>query len=395
MMRRTGGSVKAATGATALALLLVSAPGLAQSAPVFSIPTAGPTSNPRSQGPVDDDHPVVRATPSPSPAPAPAPAPLPVPSPVPSARPSQASTAAPRPTVARPAPSGSANAPAISASPTAASPSTATPVPNDGLIVPEPSVSATDSFELPPVSDAASDTPSWYWPWLAGAAALVATLFAVLWWRRRRGVNAEVLEFEPPVVQAADPVPAPVAVPLAPPKPAPAPPLPEPLFSPAPQGLGIALEARRMSASLMATTLSYTLTLTNNSAQALSALAVEGDMISAHASIPPEQQMASHGLRLELRHALVTLAPGESAEFTGDLRLPLSSITPIRAGEAAFFVPLARLRVEASTAAGASLVQVQTFVVGELPETAGAGLRPFRLDLGPRVYSQIGQRAVT
>ncbi len=144
----------------------------------------------------------------------------------------------------------------------------------------------------------------------------------------------------------------------------------------------------------MATTLSYTLTLTNHSAQALSALAVEGDMISAHASIPPDQQMASDGLRLELRHALVTLAAGESAQFTGDMRLPLSSITPIRAGEAAYFVPLARLRVEASTPAGASLVQVQTFVVGELPEVAGAGLRPFRLDLGPRVYSQIGQRAV-
>ena len=197
------------------------------------------------------------------------------------------------------------------------------------------------------------------------------------------------------MLPAAEPAGAPMAVPLAAPKPAPAAPLPEPKLSLAPQGLGIALEARRMSASLMATTLSYTLTLTNHSAQPLSALAVEGDMISAHASIPPEQQMASDGLRLELRHALVTLAPGESAEFTGDLRLPLSSITPIRAGEAAYFVPLARLRVEASTSAGASLVQVQTFVVGELPETAGAGLRPFRLDLGPRVYSQISQRAVT
>ena len=149
-----------------------------------------------------------------------------------------------------------------------------------------------------------------------------------------------------------------------------------------------------MSASLMATTLSYTLTLTNNSPDTLSALAIEGDMIAAHASLPPEQQIASSSERLELRHALVTLAPGESAEFKGDFRLPLASLNPIRAGDAAFFVPLARLRVEASTPAGEPLVKVQTWVVGETADTPGAGLRPFRLDLGPRTYSKIGQRAV-
>jgi len=33
-------------------------------------------------------------------------------------------------------------------------------------------------------------------------------------------------------------------------------------------------------------------------------------------------------------------------------------------------------------------------VVGEVPENPAAALRPFRLDLGPRVYSRIGQRAV-
>ena len=149
-----------------------------------------------------------------------------------------------------------------------------------------------------------------------------------------------------------------------------------------------------MSASLMATTLSYALTLTNHSRETLSALAVEGDMIAAHASLSPEQQIASDGQRLELRHVLVTLGPGESAQFTGDFRLLLSALNPIRAGDAAFFVPLARLRVEASTPAGKPLVQVQTYVVGETGDVPGAGLRPFRLDLGPRTYSRIGQRAV-
>ncbi len=144
----------------------------------------------------------------------------------------------------------------------------------------------------------------------------------------------------------------------------------------------------------MATTLSYRLTITNRSTQPLSALAIEGDMISAHASIPPDQQMASGGNRMELRHALVELAAGASAQFTGDFRLPLGAVTPIRAGNAAYFVPLARLRVEASTPAGGPMISVQTFVVGELPDNPGSALRPFRLDLGPRTYSQVGQRAV-
>jgi hypothetical protein len=235
-------------------------------------------------------------------------------------------------------------------------------------------------------------TPGWYWPWIAGATALLAAVFAGLWWRRRKGPVVTEITFERPTV----PAPRPKTLPIEAVAAAPAPrALPEPHLTLAvPTGIGMTLEARRMSASLMATTLSYVVTLTNTGTEALSALAVEGDMVSAHASLPPEAQIAGDGQRLELRHALVTLAPGESAAFSGDFRLPLSAVTPIRAGEAAYFVPLARLRVEASTAAGKSLVQVQTYVVGEMPEDQGAALRPFRLDLGPRTYSRIGQRAV-
>lgn len=149
-----------------------------------------------------------------------------------------------------------------------------------------------------------------------------------------------------------------------------------------------------MNASLMATSLNYVLTLTNHSAEPLSALAVEGDMVSAHASLPPEAQIANDNQHMEPRHSLVTLAPGESAEFSGVFMLPLAAVTPIMAGNAAYFIPLARLRVEANTASGTSLIQAQTWVVGELPEDAGAALKPFRLDLGPRTYSRIGQRAV-
>ena len=160
------------------------------------------------------------------------------------------------------------------------------------------------------------------------------------------------------------------------------------------KGLGIALEARRMNASLVATSLNYVLKITNHGTEPLSALAVEGDMISAHASLSPEAQIANDNQRMEPRHNLVTLAPGESTEFTGVFILPLTSVTPIRSGDAALFVPLARLRVQASTPSGGSVVQARTWVVGELPDDAASALKPFRLDLGPRTYSRVGQRAI-
>jgi hypothetical protein len=232
--------------------------------------------------------------------------------------------------------------------------------------------------------------PDWrsYWPFAAAVLVLFLAGIIALAWRRRR-TDDPVFEFERPVVK--DPAPQLLPVDVQPAEP-PAVEAEAPIRPT--QGIAITLEARRLSASLMATTLSYRLTLTNRTGQPLSAFAIEGDMIAAHASLPPERQIASSAQRLELRHALVSLAPGDSAEFSGDLRLPLAAITPIRAGDAAYFVPLARLRIEASTAAGIPLVEAQTFVIGELAERPGAPLRPFRLDLGPRNYQNIGQRAV-
>jgi LPXTG-motif cell wall-anchored protein len=377
--RNKGGSGPMATGAAALALALAPAPLVAQSVSDYRLPGAE-TPRPNVQGPVDTDNPVVRGpAPRPSTAPPPAPAttasaPVPVPVTSPAASP------LPRAVQPRPAPSVARPAPALPTAGPAAAPvlPPLQPLPS---AAPSPFPAAQPGFAPAPVEPVAGEAGNW--PWIAGGIALLlAALGTLLWWRRRRRAPFDLeLEFEPPVVTqpkpeaAADPAQLPIA----------------PLST---TGLGLALEVRRMNASLMATTLSYNLRLTNLSDQPLSALAIEGDMVAAHASLPPERQIASSAQRLELRHALVALAPGESAEFSGDFRLPLTAITPIRSGEAAFFVPLARLRVEASTPSGSPLVEAQTFVVGELPDAPGAALRPFRLDLGPRNYARVGQRAV-
>lgn len=355
---------------------------------VFSLPpgTASPSARPA--GPVDADAPVVR----PRPAQTATPQPSATPTAAPSATPSPA-TAAPRQPVARqtaaprPAPATSAAAPADSlalpGTPTAAA-TTALPT-----AIPTLAPAPARSSPAPAVPEPASDWTAFAIGALVGALALLALIGALLWWRRKSSAAPEV-EFEPPVV--AQPQPAPKAEPpAAAPPPAPA---PAPNAAPKPEGLQITLEARRLDASLMATTLAYQLKLTNHGDTPLSALAIEGDMVAAHSSLPVEQQIASPGQKLELRHALVELAAGESAEFKGELRLPLTAITPIRAGNAAYFVPLARLRVEAAQAADEPMVIAQTFVIGELPEQPGGALRPFRLDLGPRTFGKLGQRAV-
>lgn len=247
--------------------------------------------------------------------------------------------------------------------------------------------SLTPGVTVPPADEGAA----WWWPYFAAGSTALAGLFGLLWWRRRSEKRDPVAEFEMPVVRP----------PKLPPVSAAA--IPEPRLSaaapPAPIGepdrLSLTLEATRLSASLMATTLSYRLKLTNHGTGALLGLAIEGDMISAHASLPPEQQMAQAGKTLELRHALAVLAAGESAEFSGEIRLPLSAITPIRAGEQAYFVPLARFRVEAGAPGEDPFIVARTFVVGDVPEGPQTTLRPFRLDLGPRTYSRVSQREVS
>lgn len=146
----------------------------------------------------------------------------------------------------------------------------------------------------------------------------------------------------------------------------------------------------RMSASLVHATLSYRLSLAARAA--LSGIEVRGDMISAHASRPAEEQL---GLgEAQVLHRLPWLAASETMELGGEVRLPLAAITPIRHGSAALFVPLVRFEVTAQD--GDRSVKLRAaFVVGLEELSAGERLQPFRLDLGPRVYPKVGRRELT
>ncbi len=156
----------------------------------------------------------------------------------------------------------------------------------------------------------------------------------------------------------------------------------------------VALVARRLSATLMNTALTYELTVTNSGETPIGPIAISGDMIGAHASIPPKVLLESAG-EGEPQHRVPRLEPGESAVMSGELRLPLASITPIRHGQATLFVPLARFRVLVFREGRPPVSGNHAFVIGAEPQSPGAALKPFRLDLGPRLYSGITQRELT
>ncbi len=235
---------------------------------------------------------------------------------------------------------------------------------------------ASDPASLP-------DLASIDWRWLLPLVAILSA--AALWFIRRRwfterGADSYDEEEEDAALTQPTPPPGPKLAPSAP-RPA--------QIIKSDETIGLTLEVMRLSATLVSTTLVYKLTVANLLEEPIGPIVIAGDMIAAHASLPVEQQLATDGQLLELRHEIPALASGESIEIAGELRLPLSSINPIRSGTALLFIPLVRFRAEAK---GSSMVSA--FAIGDTPQVATASLLPFRLDLGPRVYSRISQRRI-
>lgn len=378
-MMRTKGRVSYKQFAAIAALVVgCMSTGLhAQDAGTYQLPPA-PTPSATAQGPVVPDAPPPRLAPTPSasalPTPTPSASSEPVVLPTPRAATSPASPASSRQRGGNPGPVASPSP--ISSVPTPTP--TVGPVPTPAAPVIAPTFDADIAAQpksLPqPESEEASVHPV---VWLALALALLTALVAALVLHRRRSEAAEPV-FEPPVI-VPPPQQDPVRPPLAPP--------PRPRA--AAPALALDLDAARMSASLVNATLAYTITLAAK--DAIEDVLLRGDMTSAHASRPDADHFTLEDA--PVLHHVARIETGERIELRGEIRLPLAAITPIRHGTAAMFVPL--VRIEATGMANGTPVRLRVaFVVG-LDEQGSERLQPFRLDLGPRVYQKIGQRALT
>lgn len=214
------------------------------------------------------------------------------------------------------------------------------------------------------------------WVWIGVALALILAAGVWLVWRRRNP-SAPSVQLQPPILPRAT---TPKASPI-PPKPI----SPRPVASP----IALDLIAIRMSASLVNATLSYRLILT--CADTIESLVVRGDMTSAHASRPTEDQLGLGDA--PILHRADRANKDEVVELKGEIRLPLAAITPINHGTAALFVPLVRFELH-GTCAGQPITLRTAYVIGINDQEPDARLRPFRLDTGPRVYSELGRRAL-
>ncbi|MFC4294629.1 hypothetical protein ACFO0A_06095 [Novosphingobium tardum] len=408
-MSATSRRIAVLTAALAFALPQLADAQDAQPSGTYSLP-AGPSASPEPKvvGPVDPDTPSVRARRTPAPAPA---EPIVLPSQTPAPTATQASPSAPqqRATAAQPR----TPAPRSPAPVSTATRSLPLPSPEQGAVSALPTVQPGAAGQAAsPAPAPSAPAPGAYVPrdlgaeesgglglWWIAIALLAALVGAGAWLAWKRGLAtpraAAFPEIERPVVKPAvpqAPAPQPALAGATPPAaPLRAPTAPAASSALASEPLVLSLEATRMSASLVNTTLSYRLAVTNSGTEPLGELVISGDMIAAHASRKAEPVVGPGRAELPALHRLAGLAPGESVTLTGDIRLPLIAITPIRRGSQALFIPLARLRAEGRSAAGAPVVAGGTFLVGQEPSSS-AKLQPFRLDLGPRNYSRLGQQ---
>jgi hypothetical protein len=212
--------------------------------------------------------------------------------------------------------------------------------------------------------------------WLLALGGLIAAggIGAALWFRRRRSIEHALA----PAIEPPRPVGQPAPTPAAPPAPA--------LTGPP---LLIEAQVKQLARSMRFATLSYQLRVTNRGAHPLENVTFGGDLVTAHARVPTQAQLADPAVPLAPVRSIDRLDPGESAEFTGEFRLPVEEIRPIPHGKAVVYVPLLRVRAEATGMAPVA----RTFVVG-LKQPGAQRLQPFRLDEMPQTYHAVGQTAL-
>ncbi len=360
--------------ASLIALVAAAAPLSAQTAPGdFRLPTPTPTPT-DIQGPVDPDAPILTRPRDTTPTPRPTATPTPTPTPRPTA------TATPRPLL----PPRNSSLPPRFTPPAAPTPRESEAVVTGGATAfpgapagVDTSVPALPSTASEPASATPGSDDNSLPPWLLALGGLIVALAAggaIAWrWRRRRAA-LETPEIEPPLI-ARQPSASPVA---------------EPPLAVVAAPLAIEARAVRLSRSMLFATLSYELVATNRGGQPLDNVRLGADLVTAHARIPTDQQLADPLIALEAVKTLDRLEPGESVEFAGELRLPVKDIRPISHGKAVVYVPLLRVRAEAD-----GLIAIaRTFVVGLRTDSLSKRLQPFRLDEMPQTYHAVSQLAL-
>ncbi|MDO7834521.1 hypothetical protein Q4610_05625 [Sphingobium sp. HBC34] len=384
----------------------------------LSIPPAGTAPDANRQGPelnVYRDPVTPRAAPpavAPTVAPPVAPMttvqPVPQPAPRPApASPASARTAPAEPRIQRPAPRTTA-APdaageAVSQSAPVAPVRTPPPAPvtNAGEAAAPVAAPAPVPVAVPaPVPADDQDIPR---AWIIGAALALIPLAAFFLLRRRR--PAKALAAPTPAAAPPSPAPAPSS-----PVPSPARPVPEQPAAAVPPAsapstpdetdrpwIDMDMAVGQARYSMIGVTIQYGLILHNRGnrpAQDILIRGIVGNAGAQQAALLQRFFSGDDGLPL---HSAVGIAPGETVQLTGELRLAPEDIVPVTMGQRSLLIPLTAFdmayrwdRRDADPGQGRT---ARAFIVGQEQEPPADRLAPLRLDQGPRQYRRAAARA--
>ncbi|NWK96732.1 hypothetical protein DM806_13895 [Sphingobium lactosutens] len=97
-------------------------------------------------------------------------------------------------------------------------------------------------------------------------------------------------------------------------------------------------------------------------------------------------------------HSAVTIAPGETIQLGGELRLAPDQIVPVEMGQRSLLIPLAAFDMGYRWESGEGEPTghgrtARAFIVGQEQEPPADRLAPLRLDQGPRQYRRPAARA--
>ncbi len=343
-------SLPARFSAIAAAALALAAPLAAQDTGqnnpnTFNLPPPSPTPTPAPAGPADERGGVAippQAVPSATPTPRPAAAPTTTPRPLPSAT-------LPAPVRAAPAP-----APATQPGTTPAPTATIAPAPlptasSDPLALPAEAPLALPTLAAPESGN--TDTifafPAWELMAAGGVGALVLLGAGVFLWQRRK---PKVLRLSAPSAAAREPEAAPDLA-----------------------DLHLTLDVTTATRSVMMFTLGYRLNIANRAGRAVTDVQVAVQLACARAS---GSNAPSAGAAQTLGE-VERIGPHQGRSITGEVRLPLAAITPLRQGSTALFVPVVHVTIEAE----GQPALTKTFVIGT-PSASGR-VHPILLDQPP------------
>ena len=226
------------------------------------------------------------------------------------------------------------------------------------------------------------------WPWLLAALALGAG-GAFLFWRNHR--NREALAGGPQLdaFVAPEPLPRPTPAP-APPKPAPPAPPIGLVSTRLRPWIDFAFQPGRCIVEDGGVTFEFELAVQNSGNAPARAVLVEASLMNA-GPYQDQEISAFYGSPVGEGERIAIIPPLKTFLVQTKVVAPLASVQLIEIGGRRVFVPIIAFNALYGWSTGEGQTST-SYLLGR--DTKGEKLGPFRLDLGPRVFRNVGARAL-